>query len=246
MSVDVDVRDEAASFVDKWRARWPEWELGMVFVPAAQKPRAEAWLSLLQELGDAAWGGTDPTPGLAKLAWWQEELIGWSKGARRHPLGAVLQPLAAPWQALGRTLPDLRALRDDEGVGEIAGLGAAAADQDQQAAFPTPGRSTEAGSAFAAAVADCEAALFEGCFDAAATQSVLRSLLGERGLLRGASDDAIAAIAAVDRSSPGARPGCRVRGVQEAFVTARLAHPGAAPHPLRALFAAWRGARRAG
>ena len=81
MSIDVDVRDGASSFVEKWRARWPEWEFGMVFVPVAQRPLAEAWLSLLNELAEAAWGGDDPTPGLAKLAWWQEELGGWSKGA---------------------------------------------------------------------------------------------------------------------------------------------------------------------
>ena len=93
------------SFVDKWRQRWPEWGLASVFVPAAQRGRLSAWLALLQELREAAWGGGDPTPGLAKLAWWQEELRGWEKGARRHPLGAVLQPRQAPWRALGLALP---------------------------------------------------------------------------------------------------------------------------------------------
>src|SRR5690606_20699556 len=73
LAVSIDgVHGDAAGFIDKWRARWPEWEIASVFVPEAQRPLAEAWFSLLQELTDAAWGGADPTPGLAKLAWWQE------------------------------------------------------------------------------------------------------------------------------------------------------------------------------
>lgn len=224
MSVDIDVRDDAASFVAKWRARWPEWEFGMVFVPSAQRPRVEAWLTLLQELTDAAWGGADPTPGLAKLAWWQEELVGWSKGARRHPLGAALQPVAAPWQALGRALPDLRALRGGDGDDS--------ADVD-----------AAAGQAFAAAVADCEAVLFDGReADVDARSAVLASLLGERTLLRAASMDE---IDGVDDASVAAHPGCAPRGIQAALVAARLRRAPGPLRPLGALFAAWRGARSA-
>ena len=48
-------RDDASqSFIDKWRARWPEWAVAQVFVPATQRPTALAWASLLQELTDAA------------------------------------------------------------------------------------------------------------------------------------------------------------------------------------------------
>ena len=46
--------DALQGFLGKWRARWPEWEFGMVFVPAAQRPLGEAWLSLLNELYEAA------------------------------------------------------------------------------------------------------------------------------------------------------------------------------------------------
>ncbi|MGJ4731041.1 squalene/phytoene synthase family protein, partial [Luteimonas sp. SDU101] len=99
--------DSLDSFLGKWRARWPEWELLSVFVPAPQRGTVAAWYALLDELGDAAWAGTDPTPGLAKLAWWQEELLGWQRGARRHPLGQALQRLAAPWDTLGRALASL-------------------------------------------------------------------------------------------------------------------------------------------
>ncbi len=96
------------SFVDKWRARWPEWAVAEAFVPDAQRAPAAAWFALLQEFSDAAWGGTDPAPGLAKLAWWQEELRGWAGGARRHPLGAVLLPSSATWHGLADAMPGLR------------------------------------------------------------------------------------------------------------------------------------------
>ena len=99
------------SFIGKWRARWPEWRIAEVFVPASQRVTALAWFALLQELTDAAWSGNDPTPGLAKLAWWQEELQGWSQGRRRHPLGTVLQSQPAPWTGLAHALPGLRNLR---------------------------------------------------------------------------------------------------------------------------------------
>lgn len=225
MSDGVDVRDGADTFIAKWRARWPEWELAMVFVPAAQRPLAEAWFSLLQELADAAWAGADPTPGLAKLAWWQEELGGWSKGARRHPLGVVLQPQAAPWQALGRALPDLRALRGD---GDAPVLAAASG--------------VVPGEAFAAATAACEAVLFEGRDDAGARAAVLHCLRGERRLLQA---EPMAPIDAVDRVDGRAHPGCRPRGIAAALVEARQRRPERALAPLPALLAAWRGARAA-
>src|SRR5690606_14891514 len=75
------------AFLDKWRARWPEWRIAEVFVPAPRRPATLAWLGLRQELADAAWGGADPRPGAAKLAWWSDELRGWASGRRRHPLG---------------------------------------------------------------------------------------------------------------------------------------------------------------
>jgi hypothetical protein len=104
----MDTNEAARSFLDQWRAQWPEWTLAEVFVPAAQREVAVAWFALLKIFADAAWGGSDPTPGLAKLAWWQEELRGWAKGARRHPLGATLQPHAAPWTALADAMGALR------------------------------------------------------------------------------------------------------------------------------------------
>lgn len=110
------------SFIGKWRARWPEWSVAEVFVPREQRESTLAWMALLQELTDAAWGGSDPRPGEAKLGWWLEELQGWSRGLRRHPLGQVLQKLPVPWAQLAMTLPSLRGSRerpvdaDDAGV----------------------------------------------------------------------------------------------------------------------------------
>ncbi|MGV8941529.1 MAG: phytoene/squalene synthase family protein [Lysobacter sp.] len=111
-----DARDDEpvalANFLDKWRARWPEWSVAEVFIPAGQRPLVLAWATLQQELADAAWGGADPRPGVAKLGWWQEELIGWKRGARRHPLGTVLQAHPAPWDRLAAALPGLADSRE--------------------------------------------------------------------------------------------------------------------------------------
>ena len=105
-------RDALQGFLDKWRARWPEWTVAEVFVPEPQRERAQAWFALRDELSEAAWGGEDPLPGDAKLAWWAEELDGWSRGIRRHPLGLALQKIPAPWDNLAACLPALRASRE--------------------------------------------------------------------------------------------------------------------------------------
>lgn len=102
---------DAQAFCDKWRARWPEWRVAEVFLPPAQRPLAVAWAALQQELADAAWGGSDPRPGEAKLLWWQEELHGWSQGRRRHPLGQLLQRQPADWSGLAMTLNALTEAR---------------------------------------------------------------------------------------------------------------------------------------
>ncbi len=127
------------SFLGKWRVRWPEWQVAAVFLPAAQRETALAWFALLQECTDAAWGGSEATPGQAKLAWWQEELQGWARGARRHPLATALQAQAAPWTALAATLSALPASRERP------------RDTDDAIATLQP---------FAQVLAECEAGLF--------------------------------------------------------------------------------------
>lgn len=107
-----DITAAPDSFIDKWLARWPEWAVAQVFVPQAQRRTLLAWAALQQELTDAAWGGQDARPGEAKLGWWQEELLGWSRGLRRHPLGSVLQGQIDDWQILANVLPALRDSRE--------------------------------------------------------------------------------------------------------------------------------------
>ncbi|AXK72264.1 phytoene/squalene synthase family protein [Lysobacter sp. TY2-98] len=102
---------DAAAFVAKWRGAWPEWALVERFVPASQREVVDAWQALQFEWQEAAWRGDDARPGEAKLRWWVDELAGWSKGIRRHPLGAVLQKQPVAWEKLAQTLPSLLAAR---------------------------------------------------------------------------------------------------------------------------------------
>ena len=152
------------SFLGKWHARWPEWNVAAAFVPAAQREVGMAWLALLQEFTDATWGGNDAAPGLAKLAWWQEELQGWARGAHRHPLATTLQARPAPWTALAAALATLPASRERP--------------RDTGEAIATM-------QAFAQIIAACEAVLFvqgHGAQDAAAGSDApdAVALLGER------------------------------------------------------------------
>ncbi len=101
-------REALAATLADWRARWPEWQVAENFIAGESRDAAIAWFMLLGELAHAAWGGSDPTPGLAKLGWWQEELRGWAKGMRRHPLGLELQKQAVAWPAFADSLGVLR------------------------------------------------------------------------------------------------------------------------------------------
>ena len=159
--LDVAAQDPDAleAFVGKWRARWPEWSVAEVFVPPGQRAIARAWAALQQELTDAAWGGGDPRPGEAKLAWWQEELHGWSQGRRRHPLGIALQRETAPWAELAAALPTLRESRDRAGDGDGAFTQlrpvAAAACRVEHALFALGGDEGAPGNAPASVIAAC-------------------------------------------------------------------------------------------
>lgn len=129
------VDETSSSFSDTWLSAWPEWPVAQVFVEPQRRETAVAWAALQQELLDAAWGGTDARPGEAKLAWWAEELQGWSQGRRRHPLGRVLQRGPAPWAALAAQLPSLsrsreRPLNADDAFTTLAPVAAAAARID--------------------------------------------------------------------------------------------------------------------
>jgi hypothetical protein len=154
--------DSLEGFVGKWRARWPEWRVAEVFVPEAQREKTVAWFALRQELANAAWDGADARPGEAKLAWWSEELAGWSQGRRRHPLGLALQRLPVPWPVLAASLPALRASRERP------------LDADEAIASVEP---------YARAVGRIAASVFASRTPAP-TQGIVFGLLGER-LLQG-------------------------------------------------------------
>lgn len=211
------------SFLAKWRAQWPEWAVAEVFLPPPQRQRARAWLALRGELTEAAWGGDDPTPGAAKLGWWEEELAGWSRGARRHPLGLALQKLPLDWPLLAAGIPALRASRSPEG------------DREQSLRGLAP---------FARAQAVLSAQLFE-TMPPASTQPMAEALLAEwvlhlpgRGVPAAGTD--VPSLLALPRL----REAPRAERIHAGLVRARLAR--AASGPLSApvaLLASWRAAR---
>lgn len=236
--------ESLAGFVDKWQARWPEWHVAGAFVPPAQREIARAWFALRQELTDAAWSGQDPRPGEAKLAWWAEELHGWSEGRRRHPLGTALQRLPAAWPLLGACLPALCASRERQ------------SDAGQAISTLEP---------FAEAVAGIAAGLFASHTPAPAA-SVVVGLLGEQVLQvrasaaplhvwarignTGSPDDVASAWAReLLELWPVPRDGSRPGRIQAALVRARLRHivsggRGDLPRPYwSSLLTAWRAAR---
>lgn len=224
MSDHADLED----FLDKWRGRWPEWRIAQVFVPEAQRPVAEAWFALLQEWTDAAWAGDDPTPGAAKLGWWQEELRGWSKGLRRHPLGRVLQKQASPWPALADALPALRAVREP------------------LRAWASPDESRAALRPLADTLSACEAVLFAG----PAGEGDAFALLAAHALWHREDDGSAGRArdwAGRLAAQPAVRAGTRPRRIHDALTTGRLARLAtsgdiAALPPLAALWRSWRAA----
>jgi hypothetical protein len=228
----VSDREALEAFVGKWRARWPEWAVAQAFIPGAQRERAAAWLALRDELADAAWGGEDPRPGEAKLGWWAQELDGWSRGLRRHPLGLALQKQPAPWANLAACLPALRASRERPASLEAALF---------------------ALEPYAEAVAGIAQQLFAAASPAPA-RNVVVSLLAER-LLR--HPDGATPLGDVDLRGwargllgewPAPAGGTRPGRIHAALVRTRLRRyaDGRAAAPLPppvALLAAWRAAR---
>ena len=226
------------SFVGKWRARWPEWSVASVFVPEQQRRVAEAWASLLQELGDAAWSGTDARPGEIKLAWWQDELEGWGQGRRRHPLGLVLQPRPAAWAALAAALPAfgesrLRPRDPEHAAAQLAGAAQAAAEVEMRLL----------GDAARADPDQIAAALLAGWQHARLLEqgeaAVPLSLLARRGDAPAVPDWR----AALRRNWPAPPAGAAARRIWSALARQRLHGPEErALPPLRTLWIAWRAA----
>lgn len=229
-----DIDPALDEFLDKWRGRWPEWRIAQVFVAGSERATAEAWFALLQEWTDAAWAGDDPTPGFAKLAWWQEELQGWAKGLRRHPLGRVLQKRPAPWATLAAALASLQVVREP--------LRAWTAPQPLMAQLQP----------LADAIADCERAIFSSDVESGGESGGDPFLLLAAHALWHRDEAAEAAqvqawarqLATIAPQRAGSRP----RRIHDALSHARLRRVAAAGQvsalsPAMALWRSWRAAR---
>lgn len=236
--------DALGGFLEKWRARWPEWRLAEVFVPPEQRERVVAWFALLQEFDDILNIAGDPLPADAKLGWWGTELRDWAGHRSRHPLGRLLEPVAAPWAQLADALPALVAAREcpADGAAALASL-----------------------SGYAQAVSAVEAVVLGGAPPPPRSLSaqVLATRLAETGLaavprIRQPAD-ANAAVAreraqrdwAVELldSWPMPASGQPARRMWATFARQRLGYvasgrmPQAGRLPLRLLWQAWRAAR---
>ncbi|MBD9378430.1 MULTISPECIES: phytoene/squalene synthase family protein [Pseudoxanthomonas] len=225
------------SFLDKWRQRWPEWQVAEIFVAPERRALAEAWFSLLQEFDDILNIAGDPLPADAKLAWWGEELRSWADRRSRHPLGRRLEPVPAPWAELADALPALIAARDaaadgDDAFAQLRVYGAAVAAVEAAVLGGTPDVAAVIARTLATRLADT------------ATAALPRSAAGndDRTRLRDWART-------LDRRWPAASGASRERRIADAFAHARLrrfARAGEAtalPSRLRLLLGAWNAAR---
>lgn len=220
------------SFLDKWRARWPEWSFIERFVDAGDRGRVVAWFALLQEFDDMLNTSGDPTPADAKLAWWGEELRSWDVQRSRHPLGRVLEPVRAPWAQLADALPGLLEGRERVADGAQARL---------------------ALKAYADAVAAVEAAMFNSAPAAASGEAVLTQTLAQRvqemgsvAVPTGAGDVAQwqqQLLAAWPTRVAGPRPRRLYASLARARLQARLRGGEYQPSPAALLWRSWWAAR---
>ena len=231
--------DSAAlvSFLEKWHARWPEWSVAEIFVTPARRDIAVAWFALLQEFDDVLNISGDPLPADAKLAWWAEELRGWSGQRSRHPLGRRLEPVRAPWTRLSDALPALVAAREtpadgNEAFAALAGYGAAVAAVEAEMLGHAPDVGAVIAQVLAARVADVGVTAVPTALGRADDGSAVRAWATE-----------------ILQRWPASRQGARERRVLAAYARGRLerlSRTGApAPLPSRPmlLFSGWRAAR---
>ena len=229
--------DSAAldSFLEKWRARWPEWSVAEIFVAPARRDVAVAWFALLQEFDDVLNVSGDPLPADAKLAWWNEELRGWANQRSRHPLGRRLEPVRAAWARLADALPALADARARPG--------------DEAAAFATL-------ASFGDAVATVEADVLDRApAPRAVVAQMLATRLAEAGsaAVPGRGTDESAGqrgwATTLQQAWGDPRHGARERRILSTYAYSRLQRlardgaPAPLPGQARLLFTGWRAAR---
>jgi len=74
-----------AKFEQEWLDAHPEYAIASIFLPPAQRRRANAFAVLVHELGAAA-RLREPGVAMAKLSWWRGELAGATAGRGNHPI----------------------------------------------------------------------------------------------------------------------------------------------------------------
>ncbi|KAF1688738.1 squalene/phytoene synthase family protein [Pseudoxanthomonas koreensis] len=231
------------SFIDKWRSRWPEWPLAEVFVPEEARTRTLAWFALLQEFDDILNIAGDPLPADAKLGWWGVELRDWAGHRSRHPLGRVLEPVAAPWTDLADALPDLvdareRPLDGSAALATLARYAAAAAAVEAAVLGGSPPQARAlAAQVLATRLADAGLAAVPQSIRPAASDAA-----GDERARREWAGELLAAWPPRAGGAAARRMGSAfARHRLERFAAGGLLQPGR--QPLRSLWQAWRAAR---
>lgn len=240
------VADASQAFIDKWLAAEAHWQVGQVFLPAADRQPMLAWLALLFELRETLFAASDPAIRQQKGAWWSEELLGWSRGGSRHPLGRILCQVPVDWAALAvELLPLLDEPPPDTTV-------AAAIERLRPAAVAAMAVESCWGGEIASADALARHWLRREWQHSARLGDLSRlpMQLRARHGLRGSSPgtDAAEVVADWGQALAATAPALPVRGYLrglEAAHDARLLAGRAPWRPWQALWPAWQAARRA-
>ena len=95
------------SFVAKWVATEPELGIALNFLPPSDRVSEAAFACLSRELAHACFAIREGDVAVAKLGWWNEELLRSTQGESRHPLTQTLafcveisNIAASSWQAV--------------------------------------------------------------------------------------------------------------------------------------------------
>ncbi|MFZ2236674.1 MAG: squalene/phytoene synthase family protein [Dokdonella sp.] len=85
-----ETRRALDSFIAKWIAAEPELGIALNFLPPSQRASEAAFTCLSRELAHACFAIREGDVAVAKLGWWNEELLRSQQGEPRHPLTQTL------------------------------------------------------------------------------------------------------------------------------------------------------------
>ncbi|MBS0214094.1 MAG: hypothetical protein JSR26_13105 [Proteobacteria bacterium] len=106
-SIDHGAHGEAAAFIDTWHAREPEMAIAQVFCPRPLRLRFALWGALLMQWREAALELSDPRPTHVKCMWWAEEAAACAQATMRHPLTIALAKPDLPWPILAHAMASM-------------------------------------------------------------------------------------------------------------------------------------------